>query len=59
MYEESKGYNATEGRKPTDPQLGFQIVDKECQMKPTINEISKILAQNKRTGQPVHERLHK
>jgi len=41
------------------PQRGYEIVDPECREKPEINEVSKILAQSKRTGQPIHERLFK
>ena len=39
--------------------INLQIQDPECQDKPNINQISKILAQSKRTNEPIHERLYK
>ena len=37
----------------------YEIQDPEIRQKPEINEVSKLLAQTKRTGQPIHERLYK
>ena len=37
----------------------FHILDPECREKPEINEVSKVLALSKRTGEPIHERLYK
>ena len=37
----------------------FQLAHPELKNKPEINEISRILAQSRRTAEPIHERLYK
>ena len=39
--------------------LNIHLQNPECRPKPEINEVSRLLAAGKRSGEPIHERLYK
>lgn len=50
--------NGNLGKIPQE-KINLSLQHPECRAKPEINNVSKILAQGKRSNEPVHERLFK
>ena len=52
-------FGSSQGLIPQREPVNFQLLHPECRDKPQINEVSRLLAQGKRSNEPIHERLYK